>query len=402
MPNHWKFLAAAALAASLAAPITAGKAADDNKPLIFSLPLPLTGPVAYTGALQLRGWQDSIDWINKNGGIRGRKIQAQIYDDEYNVNLAVAGFKKAVANGDVIFSGIDGTPAIHAIEPIDNETYHVLLSNLGNSSDQVDTKTFRYNLLFMPTYSDMFNMALDYVKKQKPDATIGFVYSDTQFGKDPIELAHKKADELGLKVVVEDITKFTGVDVTPTAIKLRNAAPDYVIIHGYAANVWPDVVKLSREYGVKSKFIVTIVAADPDLIKGVGEAADGILGVQPYNLQVKGSDLPVLKVMDQYLSAWKDKPAPYEGYGNIGYFQAWSSAVGLQQVIGATIDAGLPLNGDNLIKTAESMKELDMGGLYGPNPVQLVDHRIPYGIIYQYHVAPDAFSMEPVTDFIKE
>lgn len=374
---------------------------EPGEPLLFSLPLPLTGPVAYTGGMMLRAWHDALDWLNKGGGIRGHRIDAQIYDDQYNVDMAVAGFKQAMAKGNVVFAGVDGTNAIRAIAPMDNQQYKVLTGNLGNTSDQVDTSKYPYNLLTMPNYSDMFDIVLTYIKGKQPGAKLAFIYSDTEFGRDPIAFGHKRAAELGLPIVMEDQTKFTAMDVTPSAIKLRNTAPDYVIMHGYAANIWPEIVKLAREYRVKSQFIVTIVAADPDLIKGVGDAGDGILGVVPFNLIVKGNDQPVMKVIDTYLKAWTDKPKPYVGYANIGYLMPWSQAVALKAILETAIDQKLPLTGDNLVKVANGIQALDMGGLCGPNPVSFVQNRIPYGIIFRFTVKPNDFSLAPETGFIK-
>jgi branched-chain amino acid transport system substrate-binding protein len=67
MINLKAILAAGALAALAASQAIA----QDIK---FSLQLPLTGPIAFTGQLNQAGWQHAIDWINKNGGVKGRKL----------------------------------------------------------------------------------------------------------------------------------------------------------------------------------------------------------------------------------------------------------------------------------------------------------------------------------------
>ncbi|HVX99750.1 MAG TPA: ABC transporter substrate-binding protein [Pseudorhodoplanes sp.] len=380
--------------------------ADDSAPaakdkLIWSIPLPMTGPLAYNGNLFYTGWKDAIDYLNKNGGIRGHQIDARIYDDQYDVNVAVAGFKKAVADGGVVFASVDGTAAVRAISPVNNDQYKILTANIGNTSDQTDQTKYPYNLLVMPTYDDMFQMVLKYIQEKKPGASIALVTSDSEFGNDPLPHGLQTAKQLGLNVVLQETTGMTGVDVTPTAIKLRNANADYVIVHGYAANVWPEVLKLAREYGVKSQFIVTIVAGDPDLIKNIGPAADGVLAVEPFNLIHAGSKYPLMQTMETYLKNWTSKPTPYIGYSTLAYSTPWAIAQMLNQVMGKAIDDGTPLTGDNLIKIAKSMPEIDMGGLYGDRKVHFEDSRIPYGIIYRFHVTDTDFSMTPETDFMQ-
>ncbi|MFC7398692.1 ABC transporter substrate-binding protein [Chelatococcus sp. GCM10030263] len=373
--------AATAFAGSTIAGLRAALAADELK---FWIPVPLTGPLAITGQAQQIGWQHAIDWLNKNGGVKGRNIVASFYDDEYKVELGVAGFKKAVADGDVIFSGGDGTPFIRAISPDNNETYKVLMSSTGPSSDLVDTKKYKYHFLVGPTYTDQVAMLFDYIKanfKGSAAPRVAFVYSATEFGRDPLENIRARAKEQGITIALEQETKFVEVDVTAHAINLRNAKPDYVIFHGYAGNVWPEIVKLLRDYRVEAQIMGTLFSSQPEVISSIGDAADNYLGTVCFDLLVGQSQKPMVKTIDGYLKTWKDKP--YTGYANIGYMQSWATALLLREAIGNAIDKNLALNGDNLIKEMTAIKDFDGGGVFGM-PISFEDNRIPYGVIYRY------------------
>lgn len=375
-------MAAATMLAGGALGGTAAFAADALK---FSVPLPLTGPLAVTGQAQQVGWQHAVDWINQNGGVKGRNIDVAFYDDEYKVELGVAGFKKAVADGDVVFASGDGTPFIRAITPENNETYKVLMSSTGPASDLIDTEQYKYHFLVGPTYSDQVHMLLDYIKaNHKGDAApnVAYVFSASEFGRDPLENIRARTKDLGIELVLEQETKFVEVDVTAHAIKIRNSKPDYVIFHGYAANVWPEIVKLLRDYGVKAQFMGTQYGSHPDVVSSIGEAANDYIGTVPVNLLVGGSDKPMLKTIDDYLKTWTSKP--YTGYANIGYMQSWASALLLREAIGSAIDKGVELNGETLIKEMAAIKEFDGGGVYGM-PVSFEKNRVPYGVIYRYH-----------------
>ena len=382
--------AVALVAGLLAGCWTAGTACADD--LDFSIPLPLSGPLSFTGTVEQAGWQHAVDYINRNGGIRGRKISPTYWDDEYKVDIGVAGFKKAAAAGNVVFSSGDGTPFIRAITPDNNERYRILISNTGFSSDLIDTAKYKYHFLPGLTYSDMMDLLLQYIKDRQGSGhapKVALVYSDTEFGRDPIAHAQEQAKKLGIDIVLNDETKFTGIDVTTDAIKLRNAKPDYVIFHGYAGNVWPEVLKLAREYGVTAQFMGTIFCADPGIVRGVGPVADGYIGVVPYNLVTKDSDAPMLKVIDGYLRSWTGKP--YTGNASIGYMIAWAQALILRDIIGKAIDEGKPLNGETLVGEINAMKNWDSGGIFAA-PVTFVDQRIRSGVIYQYHVTGSGIS----------
>jgi branched-chain amino acid transport system substrate-binding protein len=387
------FLGCAFAALVLATPA----AAQDIK---FSLQLPLTGAVAFTGQLNQAGWQHAIDWINRNGGVKGRKLDPYIYDSEYKVDVGIAGWRKAIANGDMVFSVGDGTPFVRAVTPENNDRYKIMMTNTGFASDVVDVSKYPYHIMLGPTYSDQIDILYRYIKDKQgsgPAPKVALVYTATEFGRDPIQHAKASAKKLGINIVAEEETKWSGIDVTPHVIKLRNAAPDYVIFQGYAGNLWPEIVKLSRDYGIKSQFMGTVYGVQPDLIRGAGPAADGMLGVIPYEMMVEGNNGWAMKAIDAALKGWGK---PYAGYTNVGYIQGWVLGLFMRDAITKVIDSGKPLNGDNLVKAANEMKNWDSGGMIGV-PVNLSKQRMPIGRIYRFSVSADKFSFKPETDWIK-
>lgn len=372
----------ALLGATVLAGSTVGAFAQ-SEPLKFWVPLPLTGPLAITGQAQQVGWQHAVDWINKDGGIDGRNIAIEFYDDEYKVELGVAGFKKAVAGGDIVFSGGDGTPFVRAISPENNETYKVLMSSTGAASDLVDTERYPLHFLVGSNYSDQIRQLFQYISATEGGKKVAIVYSASEFGRDPLENARKYAEEMGIEIVLEQETKFVEVDVTSHAIQVRQSQADYVIFHGYAANVWPEIVKLLRDYGVEAQMMGTIFGSHPDVVSTIGDAADNYLGTVTVNLLVGQTDTPMMKTIDEYMRTWTDKP--YTGYANVGYMQSWATALLLREAIGSAIEKGAELNGENLIAEMSAIKDFDGGGVFGA-PISFEDNRIPYGVLYRYNV----------------
>lgn len=374
-----------ALVLALALPAVMGAPSAQAEDLKFFIPLPLTGALSVTGQAQQVGWMHAVDWINnKQGGIRGRKIDISFYDDEYKVELGVGAFKKAASSGDLIFTSANGTPVVRAISPTNNDLYKVLMASAGFASDLVDVEKYKYLFVPGPNYSDQVVMLLNYIKShQKGDTAprVAYVHSASEFGRDPIESMQKQAKKLGIEIVLVQETKWVEVDVTAHAIQVRNSRPDYVIFHGYAANVWPEMIKTLREYGVKTQFMGTMYGSHPDVVSTVGDAANDYIGAVPLNLLVADSKLPMMPIINDYLKTWKEKP--YTGYANIGYMQSWGAAMILNEVIGRAIDKGVALNGENLIKEVASLNGWDSGGVYGI-PVSFEKQRIPYGVLLRY------------------
>ncbi|WP_323015753.1 ABC transporter substrate-binding protein [Devosia sp.] len=388
-------VSAFALASGLVPAMAAGE------PLKFWIPLGLSGPIAITGQAQQVGWQHAIDWINKEGGIGGRPVEVSFYDDEYKVELGVAGFKKAVADGDVVFTGGNGTSFIRAISPENNETYKVLMSGTSGVSELVNTENFKYHFLAGTNYSDQVGQLLNYIKathKGDAPARIAFIYSGTEFGRDPLEYMRAKAAGLGIEVALEYETKLVEVDVTGAAVKLRNVKPDYTLFHGYAENVWPEIIRLSRDYGIETQFMGTLFGSHPEVVATVGDAANNYIGAISVNLLVEDTDTPMMNTIADYLKTWNGKP--YTGYANVGYMQSWAAAMVLREAIGNAIEKDLPLDGDHLIAEINAIQDLDTGGIYG-TPIHFENQRVPYGVLYRYNIEDGKLVVKEETGWAK-
>jgi branched-chain amino acid transport system substrate-binding protein len=273
----------------------------------------------------------------------------------------------------------------------------MLLGTTANGSHLTAKDGFNYFFIPAPTYSGLISIALDQIDKMagagsKPK--VAFIHSNIEFGRDPVPFALEKAKKLGFEIVLEDETAMTGVDVTGSAVKLRQAKPDFMLFHGYAGNVWPDILKLSRDYGVEAQAMGTIWSVDPDTVKGIGAAADGFIGIVPHTLQVKGDERPLLKVIDGYLSK---RDANYPGYGGIGYMSGWAFVTLLREFFDRAVKAGNTLDGPGVFAAAETLKDWDSGGIFGA-PVTFRDQNIPFGTVYKYGVKDGAVALEALAE----
>lgn len=358
---------------------------------------PLTGPFAFTGQRELAGWQDAVDYFNGQGGAGGRRLNLLALDSEYKVDVGVAQWKKAIAAGPVHFAKADSIPIARAMAPENNDRYKMLLGTTANGSHLTEKEGFNWFFVPAPTYSGLMSIALDQINRIAGAGShpkVAFVHSNIEYGRDPVPYTLEKAKQLGIDIVLEDETAMTGVDVTSSAVKLRQARPDFIVFHGYAGNVWPDILKLSRDYGVDAPAMGTIWAVDPDTVKGIGAAADGFIGIVPHTLQVKGDERPLLKVIDGYLSK---RDPNYAGYGGIGYMSGWAFVALLREFFERAIQNGSDLDGPGVFAAAETVTDWDSGGIFGA-PVSFKDQNIPFGSVYKYNVTDSSISLEPLAE----
>src|SRR5690606_13183892 len=129
---------------------------------------------------------------------------------------------------------------------------------------------------------EMFGILLRYIAQQKPGAKVAFVYSDTEFGRDPIDVSRETAKKLGLAVSAEIMTPQGSGDVSAEVVKLHRAAPDYTIVHGYVLAPIPEFIGQARQMGMKSHFMGTFWTMDHSMVMKMGEAAEGFMGVMPF------------------------------------------------------------------------------------------------------------------------
>lgn len=396
--NHLTRRTALALAGGA---LTGGTArAQAAADLVWNIQLGLSGASAYAAKFQLAGFTDYVDWKNASGGIRGRKIRLFSEDTAFKVDVAVAGFKKLMADHpEASYVSGDSTGYVQGTTPENNDRFHKLMTSGSFASEFADTAKFPFVFLAGPSYTDMIGMLLQYIKadwKGTGAPKLAIMHSSVEFGRDPIEFATAKAKAMGMDLVLVAQTKIVEVDVSVDALRLRKANPDYTIFHGYAYSTWPEVLKLARDYGMKTKFLGTTWASDAPAIGKLGPDADGYVAIAPYNYVTTNAKEPMLATIDAIRR--RQDPA-YDGFPTHGYIQSWLNAMIATLATEKVIDAGKPLTGENMASALEGVTDWDTGGIFGI-PVNIKNHKIAVGRIWQFKVAKTV-TVTPLSDWIR-
>ena len=178
---------------------------------------------------------------------------------------------------------------------------------------------------------------------------------------DPIAAAKAKAQELGLPLAAEIITKPGGVDVSAEVIKLRRAKPDYVIFHGYVLAPIPEFMRQIREAGLDPTFMGTIWTMDKLIIDQMKDAADGFTGVMPYRYYYDTDGAPAMKT----IQAVNRKATPDSTYRTVFYVHSWLTMMIYEEIAKRLIAAGKPFDGPNMKAALEGIENWDTGGIIG-------------------------------------
>ena len=269
-----------AASAALAAPFAAN--AQSNEDIVIGGSIPMTGVFAFAGVGINAGMADYVKMVNDAGGIKGRKLRYVPEDTGYKVDVSVAAYKKITSQNKVNLYYGDSTGFAKTINPELDRSGQILMAGASFATELNDPVKFPNQFLVGPDYTEQIGILLRHIAKEKPGAKVAFVYSDSEFGRDPIEASEAAARKLGLTVPVKLMTPPGSVDVSTEVIKLRRAAPDYTIFHGYILAPIPEFIQQGKQMGMTSKWMGTFWTMDSSTVMKMGEGADGFMGVMPY------------------------------------------------------------------------------------------------------------------------
>lgn len=378
--------AAAAAAALASSGVALAQAAGED--IVLGGSIPMTGVFAFAGIGIDAGIRDYLKIVNDAGGIKGHKVRYVPEDTAYKVDASVAAFKKITSQNKVNLYYGDSTAFAKTINPELDRAGSMLMAGASFATEINDPKKYPYQFLVGPDYTEMFGILLRHIAKTKPGAKVVFVYSDSEFGRDPIDESREAARKLGLNVVAEIMTPPGSVDVSTEVIKLRRADPDFTIFHGYVLAPIPEFIGQAKKLGMKSAFMGTFWTMDNSMVMKMGEAAEGFMGVMPfryyYDTEGKAPMLEKIRAM---------RP----DYQSTAYMQGFLTAMLMTEAVKRTLDAGKPLDGKNLKAALNSIKNFDTGGIIG-TPITIKGNSIPVGRIYKADVKQQ--KMLPASDWI--
>ncbi len=190
---------------------------------------PYSGPLSNASPIPL-SQAAYFKKINDEGGINGRKITFISHDDGYSPPKTVEMTRKLVESENVLFlSGSIGTPTNSAVWHYLNEKKVPQLFPGTGATKWDDPKGHPWTMGFFVSYQAEGRIYAAYILKEKPDAKIGVLYQNDDFGKDYLKgledgLGDKAASMIKMKTSYE--TTDTGVD--SQIVELKAAGVDLV------------------------------------------------------------------------------------------------------------------------------------------------------------------------------
>src|ERR1700716_4326760 len=146
--------------------------------------MPYSGPASAYGVIG-KTEEAYFNKINAEGGINGRKINFISYDDGYSPPKTVEQARKLVESDEVllIFNPL-GTPPNTAIQKYMNAKRVPQLFVATGATKWNDPKHFPWTMGWQPNYQSEGRIYAAYLLKTMPDAKVGILYQNDDYGKD--------------------------------------------------------------------------------------------------------------------------------------------------------------------------------------------------------------------------
>ena len=234
MLTRRSFLQSSAAAAAFAAGARSARADTPgvtDTEIKIGQTMPYSGPASAYGVIG-RTETAYFKMINEQGGINGRKINLISLDDGYSPPKTVEQVRRLVEEEKVAFLFQTlGTPPNLAIRQYCNDNKIPQLFVATGAAMFSDPKHFPWTMGYNPNYQTEARIYAKHILATKPDAKIGVLYQNDDFGKDYL-IGLKGglgADHAGM-VIKEASYETSEPTVDSQVVTLQGSGADVLVI----------------------------------------------------------------------------------------------------------------------------------------------------------------------------
>jgi len=218
------------LALALAQPAAAQKkyapGVTDNE-IKIGQTMPYSGPASAYGTIG-KAETAYFNMINEKGGINGRKIALISVDDGYSPPKTVEQVRKLVEQEQVAFTfNTLGTPPNSAIQKYLNERKVPQLFVATGATKWGDPEHFPWTIGFQPTYQTEGHIFAKYILEKMPNARIGVLYQNDDYGKDYLKGLKDGLGDKAAKLIIAEMTyEVTDPTIDSQIVSLQASGAD--------------------------------------------------------------------------------------------------------------------------------------------------------------------------------
>jgi branched-chain amino acid transport system substrate-binding protein len=313
---------------------------------------PLSGPASAFGAGAGRAVVGYFEMLNEQGGINGRKISFTQLDNAYSAPKAVEQSRKLVDDVGILAEvGTIGTVPNVAIQKYLNSKQVPQLFITAGGRRFNDPKTFPWTVPLYPDFETEGRVVAKYILKTKPDAKIGVLYQNDDYGKDYLKGLRAGLGEKASLIVAEASYELADPTIDSQIVQLKTAGIDTLIEQSSSKAAAQSIRKVHELNWNPLHIIGGSTASVETILKPAGlDASKGLVTTQ----FLKQPGDPAW-VDDEEVKAYKEFLKKYAPSANPDDYSVLVAYMNVHAVTLALRKCGDQLTRDNLIHQATSL-----------------------------------------------
>ncbi|MBN9063657.1 MAG: ABC transporter permease [Rhizobiales bacterium 65-9] len=345
-----------------------------------------TGPFAGSGIPIGDGMRDYMTMLNeRDGGIGGVKINFEECETGYDTKKSIECYEQGKAKGMILYSPWSTGATLAAIPRAHVDKIPILSMAYGLSAS-ADGNTFPWVFIPPVTYWDGASVMVKYMASREggldklKGKTLGLIHLDAPFGKEPIPVLESLAKKYGFTVKLYPVGAADMQNQSAVWLNIRRDRVDYLYNQGWGAMNPTAVKEAVRNNFPMDKLVGVWWAGGDDDARAGGPQAKGYRSL---NLQMAGTDFPVIKDIQKYVVEKGKSLSPKDKVGENLYNRGVLNSVLIAEAIAnaqkisgkkipTTEDVRKGMETINL--TEARLKALGLEGFTIPMKVSCSDH----------------------------
>ena len=245
----------------------------------------LTGSQAAFGEAHKKGYAIALDEINAKGGVLGKKVELDFYDDQSKPDQAVQGVSKLVDQDSVpmLLGSYSSESTKAIIGPVTKSEIPLIIptATADNVMDSHSAWVFR----ICAGANDYARTTIAFLKANGAPKTIAIVYENTNFGQANKSAMMAEAEKAGMKLVAVESYEAKSPDYKAVLQRVKAANPDVIYFCSYLLDA-TTLMRQSQEIDLNPKYYTSagtgFAAAEFPTEKGAGKNAEYTFSVSQW------------------------------------------------------------------------------------------------------------------------
>lgn len=344
-----------------------------------------TGPFSGSGIYIAEGMRDYLEMLNqRDGGIGGVKLALEECETGYDTKKGLECYEAVKDKKPIVINPWSTGITLPLIPRAAVDKVPVLSMAYGLSAAAIG-ETFPW--IFNPpaTYWDGASMILNYIGEKEggidklKGKTIGYVYLDAGFGKEPIPLLEQLSKDYGFTLKLYPVAATEMQNQSSQWLNVRRDRPDYMIMYGWGA-LQPTAVKEAVKIGYPmDKFISIWWPSEDDAAAGGPQSK----GFKALNWHAVGDNFPAIADIKKFVTDKGLTQTDKNHVGKVLYNRGIYNSMLIAEAIrnAQKLSGKKAITGEDMRRGLETLnidaaryKEIGLDGFAGPVKLSCADH----------------------------